>query len=234
MLKVLVFTLSVIALANTASLPGGIIESGMDNDFIRIAKWTTDKMSQYSGIEGDHTVLTVRNAQKQVVAGINYYFTVDFLIAGPENKYYFKSCDVAVNEQAWLSSIKYIRDPTCGNNPFYPNSRISKRQAMAGGWTDSPVTQTVNEIAQWSMSSLTQFTGVEGQQTLTSLSIRNVKTQVVSGVNYWFDLDLLVAGPENKYFFKSCNVKIFDQPWTNTRTFIENPKCGAHPNYPNF
>ena len=28
--------------------------------------------------------------KKQVVAGINYYFTVDYLIAGPENKYYVK------------------------------------------------------------------------------------------------------------------------------------------------
>ena len=77
---------------------------------LEIARWTTTTMHQFSGVEGDHTVLTIRNGKKellskslkdriltfyyintvrtQVVAGMNYFFTVDYLIAGPENKYY--------------------------------------------------------------------------------------------------------------------------------------------------
>ena len=62
------------------------------------------------------------------------------------------------------------------------------------------MSQTVADVASWSMGSLAQYSGVEGEQTFTQLSIRNIKTQVVSGINYWFDLDLLVAGPENKYY----------------------------------
>ena len=71
---------------------------------------------------------------------------------------------------------------------------------MTGGWTDSQMSETVSSIAAWSTSSLSQYSGIEGEQTFTTLSIRNIKTQVVSGVNYWFDLDLLIAGPENKYY----------------------------------
>ena len=63
MLKIFVFALSVLALVNAASIPGGIVETGMDNDVLEIAKWTTTTMSQFSGVEGDHTVLTVRNGK---------------------------------------------------------------------------------------------------------------------------------------------------------------------------
>lgn len=134
MFKLLVLAVSMIALAQSAAIPvtGGIIESGMDNNImgnnfhfnfnkiggyvslniimLEIARWTTKTMQQFSGVEGDHTVLTIRNGKKellnkslknhfltfyfinavrtQVVAGMNYFFTVDYLIAGPENKYY--------------------------------------------------------------------------------------------------------------------------------------------------
>jgi hypothetical protein len=59
------------------------------------------------------------------------------------------------------------------------------------------LSQTVSDIAQWSTSSLAQFSGIEGEQSFSVMSIRNIKTQVVSGINYWFDVDLLIAGPEN-------------------------------------
>ena len=63
MLKLIVLAISMIALAHAASLPGGVVEQGMTNDALAIAKWTTDKMSQFSGIEGDHTVMTIRNGK---------------------------------------------------------------------------------------------------------------------------------------------------------------------------
>jgi hypothetical protein len=228
MLKLILLTVAMIALAHAAALPGGIVEQGQNEEVMEIAKWTTDKMSQFSGVEGDHTVMSIRNVRTQVVAGKNYYLTIDYLIAGPENKYFFKSCDVVVFDQSWTNTRKFLSNPTCGSNPNYPN----KRQ-MTGGWTESSMSQTVSDLATWSHASLAQFSGVDGEQTFTTLSIRNIKTQVVSGTNYWFDLDLLVAGSDNKYYFKSCNIKINYVPWTNTRTFIEEPKCAAHPNYPN-
>jgi hypothetical protein len=69
MFKLLVLAVSMIAMANSAvikNLAGGIVEAGADNNVLEIARWTTTSMHQFSGIEGDHTVLTVRNGKKAV------------------------------------------------------------------------------------------------------------------------------------------------------------------------
>jgi hypothetical protein len=96
MFKLLVLAVSMIALAQSAAIPvtGGIIESGMDNNImgnnfnfnfsnirglvslhrkklnfimLEIARWTTTTMHQFSGVEGDHTVLTIRNGKKDLL-----------------------------------------------------------------------------------------------------------------------------------------------------------------------
>jgi hypothetical protein len=210
---------------------GGVLDNGMYGQAMDIAKWSVKGVSLFTGIQGqqDITVMTVRNVRTQVVSGIKYFMDVDYLVAGENNKYYFKSCNVEIWDQPWTNTRRFTKDPVCGANPAYPN----KRDVLAGGWTDSTV-DALGDIPRWALSSLSQYSGVQGQQQLTQLSIRNVKSQVVSGMNYSFDIDLLVAGPENKYYFKSCNVKVYDQSWTQTRQFIGTPVCGAHPNYPNF
>ena len=67
MLKLIVLAISMIALAHAAVLPGGIVEQGQSEEIMAIAKWTTDKMSEFSGIEGDHTVMTIRNGRLKLI-----------------------------------------------------------------------------------------------------------------------------------------------------------------------
>jgi hypothetical protein len=105
----------------------------------------------------------------------------------------FKSCDVQIYDQPWTFTRRYLENPVCGPNPNYP-------RAAAGSWTESTLSSTVSDIAKWSTNSLAQFSGIEGEQSFNVMSIRNIKTQVVSGINYWFDVDLLIQGPENKYY----------------------------------
>ena len=38
----------------------------MTDDVLDIARWTTSSMNQFSGIQGDHSVMTVRNGEKEM------------------------------------------------------------------------------------------------------------------------------------------------------------------------
>ena len=71
-------------------------------------------------------------------------------------------------------------------------------QALPGGWNpQSAITQQVLDIARWSTNNLAEATNVAG--TYTQLTIRNLQTQVVNGINYKFTLDVLLNTPDNKY-----------------------------------
>ena len=50
---------------------------------------------------------------------------------------------------------------------------------------------------------------------LNVVRIVDGQTQVVAGINYLLTLEL--SGSESK----TCTVKVFDQPWTNTRKLLE-------------
>jgi hypothetical protein len=105
--------------------------------------------------------------------------------------------------------------------------------AAPGGWTDqTSITDDISNIAKWSMSQLSAYTGVEGEHNLMQIS--NVQTQVVSGINYKMTVDVLIQSSDNSYTFRQCDLVIYDQPWTNTRYFLEEPVCRAHPNFPKF
>ncbi len=69
-----------------------------------IARWSSSQLSGYTGIQGDHNVMTVKNVQTQVVSGVNYKFTLELLVASADNKYYFRTCDLLVNDQAWTNT----------------------------------------------------------------------------------------------------------------------------------
>lgn len=80
-----------VAIAATQALPSSIggwtEQTAITDKVMDIARWTTSQLSGFTGIQGDHSVMTVRNVQTQVVNGINYKFTVDVLIAADDNKY---------------------------------------------------------------------------------------------------------------------------------------------------
>ena len=88
-----------------------------------IARWSTSQLSGYTGIQGDHNVMTVRNVQTQIVNGVNYKFTLDVLVAGADNKYYFRTCDLLVLDQAWSNT----RTLTSGLKLFFLFLSLFKR-----------------------------------------------------------------------------------------------------------
>jgi len=77
--------------ASPSSIGGWTEQTAITDKVMDLARWTTSQLSGFTGIQGDHSVMTVRNVQTQVVNGINFKFTVDVLVATNDNKY-FVSC----------------------------------------------------------------------------------------------------------------------------------------------
>jgi hypothetical protein len=88
MLKLIVALFALVAVAQSLSLGGQYQQATVTNEVLDIAKWSASQLNGFTDVEGDHTVMTVRNLRTQVVAGINYRFTLDVLIASEDNKYF--------------------------------------------------------------------------------------------------------------------------------------------------
>jgi hypothetical protein len=123
---------------------------------------------------------------------------------------------------------------------------VAANAAGLGSWQDATVGE-VQELALWSTQQMTTMSGLEGDYTIQTP--RNVRKQVVNGINYKFTLDVVVRDSYNKYTvssffgkfiiqiliielisflclkFKSCEIFINDQPWAQTRTFVDAPVC---------
>jgi hypothetical protein len=52
-----------------------------------LALWSTQQLAGMSGFEGEYTIQTPKNVQKQVVNGVNYKFTLDVVVRDAEGKY---------------------------------------------------------------------------------------------------------------------------------------------------
>jgi hypothetical protein len=70
---------------------------------------------------------------------------------------------------------------------------VAAAQAV-GGWTaQTAVTDDIMDLARWTTSQLSEYTnGLDH----TIMTVKNIKTQVVSGMNYKFTLDVVVSLPE--------------------------------------
>jgi hypothetical protein len=64
---------------------------------------------------------------------------------------------------------------------------LSNASPFAGGWKDSDVNSDVTEIANWAASELSSSNNQH-----QVVKVTNVQTQLVSGINYKFDLELLI------------------------------------------
>ena len=95
-----------------------------------------------------------------------------------------------VNEQEWTETRTLV-SAKCAANPQNP-------RALVGGWTEqTAVTDDVMDLARWTTSQLSGYTGIQGDHSV--MSVRNVQTQIVNGVNYKFTIDVLIAAEDNKY-----------------------------------
>ncbi len=96
-----------------------------------------------------------------------------------------------VNEQELTETRTLVSAKCYGTYPQYP-------RALVGGWTQqTAVTDDVMDLARWTTSQLSGYTGIQGDHSV--MSVRNVQTQIVNGVNYKFTIDVLIAAEDNKY-----------------------------------
>jgi hypothetical protein len=97
----------------------------------------------------------------------------------------FQSCDLAIYEQAWTNTRKFLEAPVCKG-----------QTKKAGGWSQGSVAE-VQDLALWSTQQLAGMSGFEGEYTIQTP--KNVQKQVVNGINYKFTLDVVVRDAEGKY-----------------------------------
>lgn len=104
---------------------------------------------------------------------------------------------------------------------------VTLANCQFGGLNNGQVGEEVWEMAKWSTSQLSQYTGSQEEHAVKN--IRDVSTQTVAGIIYRFTLDINVNEPTGTLSF-SCRIAVFDQPWTQTRGFLstEPPKCVKH------
>lgn len=77
-----------VATSNAASIGGWTEQTAITDSIMDIARFATSQLSGYTGIQGDHSVMQVKNVKTQIVNGINYQFTVDVLVGTADNKYF--------------------------------------------------------------------------------------------------------------------------------------------------
>lgn len=77
--------------------------------------------------------------------------------------------------------------------------------ALVGGWNQGSQSD-VEHLTAWCTRQLSQFSGLEGYYTIRTA--RNVRFQVVNGINYKFDLDVVHQDSEGKYTVSRERVEI--------------------------
>ncbi len=118
-------------------------------------------------------MLTVKNVKKQLVAGMNYIFTVDVLAAPKEGKYqvssfYFlkcneylnlelyssekgKTCTIQVYTRPWENFQQVVGVPTCVDN----SQILRVNQRLPGGWTEQNGASGAEfDLANWAVKQL--------------------------------------------------------------------------------
>ena len=76
MLKLTFITIVLLLAVCNAQMTGNFRKSELTDNVIKIATWATKGISQFTGVEGVHTILNVRDVKTQVVAGVNYLLTI--------------------------------------------------------------------------------------------------------------------------------------------------------------
>ena len=73
---------------------------------------------------------------------------------------------------------------------------VAATQALPGGWSEqTAITDDVMDLARWTTSMLSLYN--KGNK-YTIMTVKNVKTQVVLGMNYMFTIDVVVTTADQK------------------------------------
>jgi hypothetical protein len=89
MYKLLLVTLAVFAVANAENLVGGWTDAPTTDKVLSLANSVMSFLPQFTGFVWPHSLISVRNVQTQVVAGIKTRFNAD-VFATYENCHYVR------------------------------------------------------------------------------------------------------------------------------------------------
>jgi len=179
-----------------------------------------------------HVRLQDSNFRQQVVAGMNYRFllSVDEFCPGQDKVNLL--CRVRVFDQPWTDTREVLWNESECSEPRSPRD-VS---VMTGGWQSvksEDLSEEQEEAVTFAFNQLSAKNDAEGVNGLTAgckLSLvgeKNFSQQVVSGMNYKFDLLVEEECPDQVVEEKQCSIFEFDQPWTKTREVVnlENVSC---------
>jgi len=197
------------------SRAGSFVDAQVTDKVKEIAAWSARAMSTNNDA---HSVVEIKSVQKQLVAGINYKIVLVLSVNGQAQK----TCTLSVFDQEWTGIRKFYAEPQCSES----------RSDLFGGYVpQNEVTAEALEVAKWASAELASMANANNQASQfpilhTVRTVKNLRTQVVNGINYKFTLELMVSQPpSNAIWTKSCELTINSQPWSNTKKFIEEPKC---------
>ncbi|XP_046554412.1 multicystatin-like [Haliotis rubra] len=172
-------------------MPGGL--TNVDINSTEVRDMASFALGEINGLQGaQNTMEQVISAKAQVVAGINYFLTLEI-----KNGQETQICTVTVWSRVWLND-KQVTQHACTSR--------AKRDGLLGAPTSVNVTGP--DILKMATYAVTTLNGLQGTDNSLDQVI-SAKIQVVAGTNYF--LKIRVSDGSQTQI---CDVTIWDQPWS--------------------
>ncbi|XP_045776776.1 multicystatin-like [Maniola jurtina] len=173
------------------SIPGGQnVENVNDPLYIELAEESLNKYVVDHGLTQSHSVVQVKRATKQVVAGLIYRIEFDALLGSRP-----MTCNSEILEQAWMN-VRDIKVNCVSQSP------------IVGGLVEKDVNDPV--YIQLALKSLQKYKQEKGiSQCDKLLRILKVTEQVVSGTLIRIDFEATLTYTGDVL----CHSEIWQQPW---------------------
>ena len=203
---------------------GGFSPASIDDETIRkMADFATTEIigNTKTGVNG---FVKLVKAETQVVAGTNYKLTMEMSGATAAGN---RLCEAVVFNQPWTGTIKLIRSEC---SPIGDATRKTRQPSDAetaavapaepprtvGGY--SPADVKSDEVIQMADFATEILSKRSNSGPYKRVEIVTAETQVVAGTNYKMTLKFSDSSDAAPF---TCDVVVFDQPWSNTREVIE-------------
>ncbi|CAL1539414.1 unnamed protein product [Lymnaea stagnalis] len=217
-----------LTLVNCASILGGFQPLQIDgsNTNVQYAVKTVNEFYARQGDNAVRTLVSVLQAESQIVAGTHYKFTLK-LSSGTTTEV----CEVEVWARAWLNggeALQSTKDPVCTNG---------KRQLVGGESAidiKDPEVQKALDFAVTALNARENFMYLR-----KAVSVSRVTSQVVAGISFHFygvqlsatNCDKMSTHQLNSCAVadgadtQTCDFKVWWQSWTTPEYQINSINC---------
>ncbi|XP_046554411.1 multicystatin-like [Haliotis rubra] len=188
-MNILALVLVVLPLAACQLIGGPMTVDVNRDDIQQMASFALTQLNTLLGSQ--NTLVSVVQAKTQVVAGINYFLSLEI-----KNGQETQTCTVTVWSRVWLNDTQ-VTQHACTSR--------TKRDGLFGAPTSVNGTgPIILKMATYAVTTLNRLQG-----TVNSLDqVISAKIQVVAGTNYYFLKIRMSDGSQTQI----CDVTIWDQP----------------------